>query len=67
MLLLRLKEPNDMIVDEKVRIEKLRLALQDIADVSSLGLGSASSAIIVMGRTAREALEVDDEDQQWGN
>ena len=56
-----------MIVDEKVRIEELRLALQDIADVSSLGLGSASSAIIVMGRTAREALEVDDEDQQWGN
>tara|TARA_R100000781_G_scaffold18611_3_gene14412 strand:+ start:5515 stop:5715 length:201 start_codon:yes stop_codon:yes gene_type:complete len=66
MLLPRLKEPNDMIVDEKVRIEKLRLALQDIADVSSLGL-EGGTCVQWLGRTAREALEVDDEDQQWGN
>ena len=55
-----------MIVDEKVRIEKLRLALQDIADVSTLGL-EGGTCVQWLGRTAREALEVDDEDQQWGN
>ena len=55
-----------MLVDEKVRIEKLRLALQDIADVSSLGL-EGDKCVQWFGATAREALQVDDEDQQWGN
>ena len=55
-----------MLVDEKVRIEKLRLALQDIADVSSLGL-EGDKCVQWFGTTAREALQIDDEAQQWGN
>jgi|10_taG_2_1085330.scaffolds.fasta_scaffold24905_3 hypothetical protein len=66
MLLPRLKEPIDMLVDEKVRIEKLRLALQDIADVSSLGL-EGDKCMQWFGHTAREALQVDDEDREWGS
>ena len=55
-----------MLVDEKVRIEKLRLALQDIADVSSLGL-EGGKCMQWFGHTAKEALQIDDEDQKWGS